>query len=156
MSTFSRVPGGRTALIAFAATVVLGTGGVAAHALWQQSSTATMTVAAAGSWPGPAITSLSCVNNASKKQATLQLRLPQAASVTYSAPGNATPTTYTWGTVAAGTPGGSLTLDENSAIIQDNPTGSVTVKVTATYNDQTDASAQLVLAVESNGKVGCP
>lgn len=156
MSLLARIPGARTALAAFVLTVVLGTGGVAAHALWQQSATATMDVSAARSWPGPPVTSLTCANNASKKTATLQLQLPQAAAVTYAASGAASPATYTWGTVGAGTPAGSLSLTQNSPVVTDNPTGPLTLTVTATYTDQTDASATITLTKENNGKIDCP
>ncbi|MFE4837294.1 hypothetical protein ACFRAU_21770 [Arthrobacter sp. NPDC056691] len=159
MSRVDRVPGARTAMIAFGLTVTLGAGGAAAHALWQQSATATMTVSAASVWPGPAVTALTCANNASQKIATLTLQLPQSAAVTYGAlqSNGSIPKTYTWGTVNAGAPGSSISLDINSQIIKDSPAGALTFKVTAAYGDGTTASAQLVLTLsDSNNKIACP
>jgi hypothetical protein len=75
---------------------------------------------------------LTCTNNASKKTATLQLQLPRAAAVTYAVTGAAPP------------------------VISDNPAGTLTLTVTATYTDQTDASAQITLTKETNGKIDCP
>ncbi|MET3932777.1 hypothetical protein [Arthrobacter sp. OAP107] len=50
----------------------------------------------------------------------------------------------------------ALDLTENSQIYADNLPGTVTLQVTATYTDQTDASAQLTLKFGSNGKIDCP
>lgn len=156
--TLRRIPGARAALTAFVLTVLLGAGGAAAQALWQQSATATMTVTAAGSWAGPAVTSLTCSNNPSHKTATLTLQLPRTASVTYAAvqADGSTPKTYPWGMVPTGAPGSTLTLDDAAPIFKDNPAGQVTVKITAAYADQTEATAQLILTFSSNGKIGCP
>ena len=146
-------------MVAFGLTVLLGGGGAAAHALWQQSATATMTASAASAWPGPPVTSLTCVNNSSQKLATLTLQLPQNATVTYgSALADGTvPKPYTWGAVTAGTPGSALALDGTSQIIKENPAGAMIFKVTATYGDGTTASVQLNLTLaESNSKVLCP
>jgi len=154
-----RVPGARTAVVAFVLTVLLGGGGAAAHALWQQSATATMSVSAASAWPGPAVTTLTCANNSSQKIATLTLQVPQAATVTYgSVQSNGTiPKTYAWGTVAGGAPGSTLSLDVNSQIIKDSPGGALTFRVTATYADQTAATSQLILTLsDNNNKIACP
>jgi hypothetical protein len=147
-------------MVAFGLTVLLGGGGAAAHALWQQSATATMTTASAAStWPGPPVTSLTCVNNSSQKLATLTLQLPQNGTVAYGAaqPDGSVPKPYTWGAVTAGTPGANLALDGTSQIIKENPAGAMIFKVTATYGDGTTASVQLNLTLaESNSKVLCP
>jgi hypothetical protein len=50
----------------------------------------------------------------------------------------------------------TLDLTKNSQIYKDNPAGTVTLQVTATYTDQTDATAQLNLKFGSNGKIDCP
>ncbi|MFE4543513.1 hypothetical protein [Arthrobacter sp. NPDC056727] len=159
MSRVDRVPGARAAMVAFVLTVLLGGGGAAAHALWQQPATATMSVSAASAWPGPAVTALTCANNSSQKIATLTLQLPQTATVTYGAlqSNGSIPKTYTWGTVNGGAPGSALSLDVNSQIIKDSPGGALTLKATATYADGTTASAQLVLTLtDSNNKIACP
>jgi hypothetical protein len=54
------------------------------------------------------------------------------------------------GTVAA------LNLTDNSQIYKDNPAGTLTVRITVTYTDQTDATAQRNLKFGSNGKIDCP
>jgi hypothetical protein len=152
---FSQVPGAKAGLVAFVLTVLLGAGGVAAHALWQQSATAALSVSAAGSWPGPAITALTCTNNASHKTATLHLQLPRDADVTYTAAASPLKI-YPWAKdVKAGTTA-TLDLTETSQVYADNLPGTVTLQVTATYADQTDASAQLTLTFGSNGKIDCP
>lgn len=154
MGHLSQVPGARAGLVAFGLTVLLGGGAVAADALWQQSATATLSVSAAASWPGPAVTALTCTNNQSHMTATLQLQLPRDADVTYTAAGS--PKSYFWVTgVKAGTVA-TLSLTDTSQIYKDNPAGTVTVQVRATYTDQSDAIAQLNLKFESNGKIDCP
>jgi hypothetical protein len=86
--------------------------------------------------------------------ATLQLQLSRDADVTYTAAGS--PKSYSWVTgVKAGTVA-TLSLTDTSQIFKDNPAGTVTVQVRATYTDQTDAIAQLNLKFESNGKIDCP
>lgn len=166
MKAFARVPGVALAIGAFVLTVLLGVGGVSASALWQQSATATMTATANGAWPGPAIASLTCTNSNSDKTATLHVTLAVApATIAYAA----LQSTGTYGTSYTGpsivlpiTPGDIVIIagppQQASQIIKDNPAGgSLTVRVTATYVDQTASSLNITLNhVLTGGKIICP
>ncbi|SLK00409.1 hypothetical protein [Arthrobacter sp. P2b] len=165
MARIRNLPGAATAVGAFVLTVLLGLGGASASALWQQSATATMTVTAAAAWPGPAIASLTCTNDAPEKVATLRVTVPATATITYAA----LQATGTYGPSYSGllsllalTPG-TIVLTSNtnpllaSPILRDNPAGPLTLRVTATYLDQTTASMDITLNNHmSNGKIICP
>ncbi|TLM81731.1 hypothetical protein FDW83_15045 [Pseudarthrobacter sp. NamE2] len=162
---FRSLPGAAAAVGAFVLTVLLGLGGASASALWQQSATATMAVSAAAAWPGPAITSLTCTNDASESTATLHVTVPATASISYAAlqsNGSLGPSYAGLSSLLALTPGSFiLTSSTNpllaSPIIRDNPAGPLTVRVTATYVDQTTAHLDIVLHNSlSNGKITCP
>jgi hypothetical protein len=165
MKAASTVPGASLAAGAFVLTVLLGVGGVSASALWQQSATATMSVTANGAWPGPAIASLVCTNSNSDKTATLTVTVPATATITYAAlqtNGTSGPSYSGLASLLALTPGTIvLTANNNlglaSQILRDNPAGPLTVRVTATYLDQTAASMDITLNNSiSNGKIICP
>ena len=154
------LPGASAAVGAFTLTVLLGLGGSAASALWQQSATATMTVAAAADWAGTAFQQFTCarVDNADKTVA-LNYVLPEVpASLTLSAkrPDG------TFGpphTVAGAGASGSILLNANSQIIAENHTMSLlTVNAVATYQNGTAASAEIALRLDvgtNNGKLYC-
>lgn len=164
MKTFARIPGAALAVGAFVLTVLLGVGGVSASALWQQSATATMTATANGAWPGPALGSLTCTNDAPEKIATIKVTATAApATITYAAvQANGTlGTSYAGPTILL--PGtGNIVLTgspvaQMSQILKDNPAGPLTIRVTATYLDTTAASTEITLTNSlSNGKIICP
>nr|WP_246224005.1 hypothetical protein [Pseudarthrobacter psychrotolerans] len=150
---------------AFLLTVLLGVGGASASALWLQTSTATMAVTATGNWPGPAIASITCANDSPQKVATLTVNLPRTpatlapATSTYAA----LQANGSYGTIYPGpnfsstsTPG-TITLNSLSQIIIDNsPASQLTVRVTVVYSDQTQASANWTLRLDSNNaKIYC-
>lgn len=160
MKPFARVPGAALAIGAFVLTVLMGAGGVSASALWQQSATATMTVTASGTWPGLAIASLTCTNDNPQKVATLTITLTAPATITYAAlqaNGSYGPS-YTGPVIALPITPGNIVLNKDSQIILDNPaSGPLTVRVTATYLDQTAASRDITLNWNaSNQKLICP
>lgn len=152
MNPQAKIPGAMLALFAFVLTVLLGIGGAAAIALWQQSATATMTVSAGYNW-GPLIT-LACTNSVNEKTATLTVSSAQ------------TPTTLTMaarradGTYAveypAGTGTGPITLTELSPIVVANAGATpLTVRVTATFSDLETSIAEWSFTIASGGKVKC-
>lgn len=160
MRRFRGQPGASAAVGAFILTVMLGLGGSAASALWQQSATATMSVAAAADWAGTAFQQFTCarVDNADKTVA-LSYVLPEApASLTLSAKrpdGTSGPPHAVAGAGASG----SILLNENSQIIAENRTVTLlTVRATATYSNGTAASAEVALRLDvgtNNGKLYC-
>lgn len=165
MKSFARTPGPTLAVGAFVLTVLLGAGGVSASALWQQSATATMTVTANGAWPGPALASLTCTNDAPEKVATLKVTAAAApATITYAAvQANWTlGTSYSGPTILLPSGYGNIVLTASPAaqasqILKDNPaSGPLTVRVTATYLDTTAASLDINLNHGANGKISCP
>lgn len=165
MRSLKRVPRATLAAGAFILTVLLGVGGVPASALWQQSATATMTVTASGAWPGPPIATLTCTNDNPGKTATLQVTLSVApATVTYAArqPSGNYGTSYEGAFMALPVIPGSIALtaspaSQMSQILKDNPAGPLTVRVTATYVDQTAAFMDITLNHNLiNGKILCP
>ena len=165
MKSFARIPGAALAAGAFVLTVLLGVGGVSASALWQQSATATMTVTASGAWPGPALASLTCTNDAPEKIATLKVTAAVApATITYAAvQANGTlGTSYSGPTILLPSGYANIVLTASPAaqmsqILKDNPAGPLTVRVTATYLDTTAASMDIVLNNgTANGKIHCP
>ena len=165
MKTFARVPGAALAVGAFVLTVLLGVGGASASALWQQSATATMAVTANGAWPGPSLGSLACTNDAPEKVATIKVTATAApATITYAAVhANGTlGTSYFLTTlVLPGSANIVLTsgtqASHRSQILNENPAGPLTIRVTATYVDTTASSLDITLTNSlSNGKIICP
>ena len=165
MKSFARIPGAALAVGAFGLTVLLGVGAVSAHALWQQSATATMAVTASGAWPGPALASLTCTNDSPQKVATLNVTAATApATITYAAvQANGTlGASYAGPTILVPSGSGNIVLTaspaaQTSQILKDNPAGSLTVRVTATYLDTTAAHLDITLNNSTaNGKVICP
>ena len=165
MKSFARVPGATLAVGAFVLTVLLGVGAVSASALWQQSATATMTATANGAWPGPALGALTCTNDAPEKVATLKVTATAApATITYAAlQANGTyGTSYTGPTILLPSGTGNIVLTASpvaqmSQILNENPAGPLTIRVTATYLDTTAASMEITLNhTLNNGKIICP
>lgn len=160
MRRFQGLPGASTAVGAFILTVLLGCGGSAASALWHQSATATMTVTAAATWPGSAFQQFACarMGNADKAVALPYVlpEVPIALTLSAKRPDG----TYGPAHALAGTgASGSIILNENSPIIAENRAVSLlTVKATATYQNRTEASAEIVLRLDvgtNNGKIYC-
>ncbi|MBT2553642.1 hypothetical protein [Arthrobacter sp. ISL-5] len=153
MKPQAKIPGAMLALFAFVLTVLLGIGGAAAVALWQQSATATMTVSAGTNW-GPPIT-LSCTNSVNEKTATLTLSAAQTPTTltmaARRADGTYSPTEY-----SAGTGTGPITLTELSPIVVANAGASpLTVRVTATFADLEKSTAEWTFTIATGGKVKC-
>ena len=143
MRTFRNLPGAAVAVGAFVLTVMLGLGGTAASALWQQSATATMTVTAAGSWAGPAFT-LSCADP-SKKTVELTVapsttlssnQLPATLSVSAV---NSSATYSDWQITAPNT-SGKISLTTGHPLVSSQSTGLIDIEVTVTYKDNSSAS----------------
>jgi hypothetical protein len=165
VKSFPRIPGATLAVGAFVLAVLLGAGGVSASALWQQSATATMSVTANGAWPGPALASLTCTNDAPVKVATLTVTATAApATITYAAVqvNGALGASYSGPTILLPSGSANIVLTASPAaqasqILKDNPAGPLTVRVTATYVDTTAASMDITLNNSvANGKVICP
>ncbi|NSX37932.1 hypothetical protein HTS88_16220 [Pseudarthrobacter oxydans] len=160
MRRFQGLPGASTAVGAFLLTVLLGFGGSAASALWHQSATATMTVTAAASWPGSAFQQFACarMDNADKAVALNYVlpEVPLALTLSAKRPDGTYGQPYT---VAGAGASGSIILNESSPIIAENRTMSLlTVRATATYQNRTEASAEIVLRLDvgtNNGKLYC-
>jgi len=160
MGKFRDLPGAGAAVGAFALTVTLGVGGASASALWQQSATATMTVSAATIWPGDVLTGFTCTNNNNRTHATLTATGTKTpASLTYAAlqaDGSYGPSYNQAVTLGASS---TVTLDITSPIVVANRfTARLTIRVTATYSDQSTGSATAVLDLEqgnNSNKVTC-
>jgi hypothetical protein len=153
MKPQAKIPGAMLALFAFVLTVLLGIGGAAAVALWQQSATATMTVSAGYNW-GPLIT-LACTNSVNEKTATLTVSAAQTPTTltmaARRADGSYGPTEY-----SAGTGTGPITLTELSPIVVANAGASpLTIRVTATFADLEKSIAEWSFTIASGGKVKC-
>ncbi|MET1088879.1 MAG: hypothetical protein ABWY04_17460 [Arthrobacter sp.] len=159
MVRFRGLPGAALAVGAFVLTVLLGLGGAPASALWQQSATATMTVSAASTWPGPSFQAHCSGFGSPYRSVRITASLPQnARSVT----------------ISASRPNGSFSQPEamsvfgtlafsTVAVTDDILSGSggmtlVTLRVTATYSDQTEYSDDLTVRMDgttSNRKIYC-
>jgi hypothetical protein len=153
MKPQAKIPGAMLALFAFVLTVLLGIGGAAAVALWQQSATATMTVSAGYNW-GPLIT-LACTNSVNEKTATLTVSAAQTPTTltmaARRADGSYGPTEY-----SAGTGTGPITLTELSPIAVANAGASpLTIRVTATFADLEKSTAEWTFTIATGGKVKC-
>ena len=153
----ARVPGVMLALFAFMLTVLLGIGGTAALALWQQSATATMSVSAAANW-GPAAITLACTPSTNEKTATLAVSSTQTPTLLTVAARQAN---GTYSPLAIEYPADlnaqTFTLTETSPIVIANAGAtSMTVRVTGTFSDGQKATAEWTLGiVTTGGKVKC-
>jgi hypothetical protein len=152
----ARVPGAMLALFAFMLTVLLGIGGTAAVALWQQSATATMSVSAAANWGPPTIT-LACTPSTNEKTSTLtatSAQTPTLLTIARKANGTYSPLAIEYPSdVNAQT----FTLTETSLIVVANAGANpMTVRVTATFSDGQQATAEWTLGIiATGGKVKC-
>jgi hypothetical protein len=152
----AKVPGAMLALFAFVLTVLLGIGGTAAVALWQQSATATMSVSAATDWGPPTIT-LACTPSSNEKTATLTVtstQTPTLLTIARRSGGSYGPLTIEY---PSDLNAQTFTLTETSLIVIANGgVNPMTVRVTATYLDGQKAAAEWTLGIVSNGgKVKC-
>ncbi|WP_314196405.1 hypothetical protein [uncultured Arthrobacter sp.] len=152
----ARVPGAMLALFAFMLTVLLGIGGTAAVALWQQSATATMSVSAAANWGPPTIT-LACTPSTNEKTATLSVsstQTPTLLSIARQINGTYSPLAIEY---LADLNAQTFTLTETSPIVIANAGANpMTVRVTATFSDGQKATTEWTLGiVSSGGKVKC-
>ena len=153
----ARVPGAMLAVFAFMLTVLLGIGGTAAVALWQQSATATMSVSAATNWGPPTIT-LACTPSTNEKTATLAVTSAQTPTLltiaARQANGTYSPLAIEY---LADLNAQAFTLTETSLIVVANAGASpMTVRVTATFSDGQKATAEWTLGIVTNGgKVKC-
>jgi hypothetical protein len=153
---FRDLPGATLAVGAFVLTVLLGFGSAAASALWQQSATATLTV----TWPANVFTAFTCTNDNPQKTATLSASgAGEPASMTYAAlqPSGTYGPSYTQSVVLGTT--SKITLTGASQIITANRTAAqLTIRVTATYADQTQIVGTAVIGLEqgnNSDKVRC-
>jgi hypothetical protein len=156
VKTPSRVPGLLPAIGAFVLTVLLGVGGTAASALWQQSATATMTVTADGSWPGQ----LTCSRvDSADKFVDLAYAFPGAPTAlalsvkkvdgTYSTGTAVTPLSAT----------GTLQLRGDSSLLTPSAGLSpVSVRLTASFANQTQVLTETTVRLDlgtNSGKIYC-
>jgi hypothetical protein len=160
MARFRNLPGAAAAVGAFSLTVLLGLGGASASALWQQSATATMTVKAAAEWQGQAFTQFTCHNDNPQKIATVTASGSVApVSLTYAAlqPNGMYGPSYADHVSLGATSTIGLTIS-SPIIVANRSTAQLTVRVVATYADQTQATATAVLRLEqgnNSDKVIC-
>jgi hypothetical protein len=155
MKPQAKIPGAMLALFAFVLTVLLGIGGAAAVALWQQSATATMSVSAGTNWGAPI--TLACTNNMNAKTATLTVSAAQTPT-TLTMAARQSDGTYSATAVEypAGTGTGPIILTETSPIIVANAGATpLTVRVTATFADLEKSTAEWTFTIASGGKVKC-
>ncbi|KSU78747.1 hypothetical protein GA0061083_0595 [Pseudarthrobacter enclensis] len=156
MRKFRNLPGAALAVGAFVLTLMLGFGGAAASALWQQSATVAITV----TWPAQAFTGFTCSNDSNRTNATLSAAATaKPASLVYAAlqsNGSYGPSysdSVTLGTTS------TVVLNFNTPVIAANRnTAQLTIRVTATYADQTQSTATAVLQIEqgnNSNKVTC-
>lgn len=160
MARLRDMPGAVPAVGAFVLTLLLGLGGTAASALWQQSATATMTVTAAANWPASTFSGFTCTNDNNRTNALLTATGPRApVSLTYDAlqPSGAYGPSYSDSVVLGTT--STVALNITSPIIAANRTTSqLTVRVTAAYADQAPITATAVVQIEqgnNSNKVTC-
>lgn len=157
MRAHPRILGARLAFGAFLLTVLLGAGGTSAVALWQQSATAEMTVSAAATWPGPAIT-LACAvaANDSVKLTVTSSGAPTQISITsrlmsgtYGSEYNVSPVT-TSVVISATSYGIPQTLGGNKNV-------PIAIRVTATFEDGSSSAEMAGFKITgNNSKISCP
>ena len=160
MVRFRNLSGAALAVGAFVLTVMLGLGSAAASALWQQGATATMTVTAASTWPGPAFTGFTCTNDNNRTNALLSATGTRApTSLVYAA--MLSNGTYGPSYSDAVTLGITSTANLNMAspiIVANRTTPQLTIRVVATYPDQTQITASAVVQIEqgnNSNKITC-
>jgi hypothetical protein len=155
MNTPARLPGTALAIGAFCLTLLLGLGTASAFGLWQQSSTATMTIKA-GSWlPTVAI---GCTNGLGQGSVVLSITTseqPSSLSINAKKNGTAYPLTAT--SLAAGTTTVTLTPLLPSYI---TATGvgnrDVSVQVTAGFPIASATAEWTTLRIYAGGtKIAC-
>jgi hypothetical protein len=161
MKPQAKIPGAMLALFAFVLTVLLGIGGAAAVALWQQSATATMSVSAASSWPSHAI-SVTCVTVTANNSVNLTVTGdPRSSSSIASRISGGSYGAET----SLGTQSGAFTFELTistygmAATLNGAPQNPhVDVRIQATFADQATASVELLqLPVTGNNKrISCP
>lgn len=155
----SRVPGLLPAIGAFVLTVLLGVGGTAASALWQQSATATMTVTADSNVAGP-LFGVTCTDPSRKSVALAVALTPPLAANKWPVQlkvgvVNSSSTYSEWQIVAPETTG-SITLATGHAIFAGQPTGPLTIRITATYADWSSATVERQIKKgNGNSEVTC-
>jgi hypothetical protein len=156
MTPQAKIPGAMLALFAFVLTVLLGIGGTAAVALWQQSATATMSVSAANNWGTPI--TLTCATSTNEKTATLTVS-SALSPVTLTIAARQVDGTYSPPAIEypAGSGTGPIAISDLSPIVLANPGVSpLTVRVTATFQDGPKSTAEWSLTViHTSGKVKC-
>lgn len=152
----AKVPGAMLALFAFMLTVLLGIGGTAAVALWQQSATATVSVSAAASWPGSGMglqcasvpgdsVTLTITNAPSPTAVTVASR---TAGGTYGSDYTATPTSATIvvATSSFGIP----------ASVGSTKNGKIDLRVSASFDGGSGTAELLGLQLTgNNSKLSC-
>ncbi len=142
---------------AFVLTVMLGLGGGAASALWQQSATATMTVTASGAWPAQGFT---CVKaDSADKFVNLTYDLaqpPTSLSLSAKLANGSYGTSMVQSTNAAA---GTIALKADSSVFsQTSGMASVTVRITPTYGSTAGSPAELTFKFDTgtgNNKIYC-
>jgi hypothetical protein len=149
-------------------TVLLGVGGTAAYALWEQSTTATRTVTADGTWVdlasgGITLTCGSCgnVNGYDKKNPAISVKAPPGSvrpmSLTYGAVSNGILVPYLTGVGPLADPAVVGSIGLNQLMFAGKSSGQqVAVHVTAIYSDLCMATAVITLTIGSgNSGVNC-
>lgn len=161
MKRLRSLPGAALAVGAFVLTVLLGLGGTSASALWQQSATASMTVTASNTWPGPTLTLGCAADGSGGKTVKVSYTLSGAAQSLqiFAVKADGTNGVSYLGPVTPGV-SGSTSISGDAAFVATNRVGNVlTLRVIATFANQPQVTADIVLTVEpgnSSGKIHCP
>lgn len=160
MPRLRSIPGATLAAGAFVLTVLLGVGAGTASALWQQSATASMAVTASGTWPANKFSGFTCTNDSPRITATLSAvgsTAPTALSYAALQSNGTYGPAYTE-SVSLGTTS-TVTLNISSQIVVANRTTTpLTIRVTATYADQSQTTASATVSLEqgnNSNKVTC-
>jgi hypothetical protein len=145
VKTPSRIPGLLPAIGAFVLTVLLGAGGTAASALWQQSATATMTVTADSTASGPSF-GVTCTDPTKKSVAlAVSLSSPLTANkwpVQLTVGVINASSTYSEWQITAPETAGTINLTTGHAIFVGQPSGLLNIRITATYADWSSATLE--------------
>ena len=149
MRSLQNLPGAKAALVAFVLTVLLGIGATSAAGLWQQSATATMTVA----WTD---TVLTCNDTVSANGKTAAITPSPAASMTLTAAlVNANGTYGAEHTV--GTFSGTANILPDTPGVKEALNGSAgNVRLMATFAGPPAFTRQTVVNFSGAGKATCP
>lgn len=160
MKSQAKIPGAMLALFAFVLTVLLGIGGMAAVALWQQSATATMSVSAASSWQSVSVTCVTVpANNSVNLTVTGDPR--SSSSIASRLSGGS----YGAETSLSGAQSGAFTFELTistygmaATLNGAPPAPHVDIRIQATFPDQATASVEVLqLPVTGNNKrIACP